>query len=98
MRVPLLETTIQKAQVHILHFGVDWTSVDLAVRPLFVLDIGHLWHGDIQGRKRGDPCYGPEPTYSNTGLTYLLTPWCRVLPEQLTGMQLVKKFPAFHRT
>jgi hypothetical protein len=29
-------------------------------------------------------------------LTYLLTPWCRVLPEQLTGLQLVKKFPAFH--
>ena len=31
-------------------------------------------------------------------LTYLLTPWCRVLPEQLTGSQLVKKFPAFHGT
>ena len=28
--------------------------------------------------------------------TYLLTPWCRVLPEQLPGLQLVKKFPAFH--
>jgi len=31
-------------------------------------------------------------------LNYLLTPWCRVLPEQLTGLQLVKKFPAFHGT
>ena len=29
--------------------------------------------------------------------TYLLTPWCRVL-EKLTGLQLVKKFPTFHRT
>jgi len=29
-------------------------------------------------------------------LTYLLTPWCKVLLEQLTGLQLVKKFPAFH--
>jgi hypothetical protein len=29
---------------------------------------------------------------------YLLTPWCRVLPEQLTGLQLVKKFPEFHGT
>ena len=28
----------------------------------------------------------------------LLTPWCRVLLEQLTGLQLVKKFPAFHGT
>ena len=28
----------------------------------------------------------------------LLTPWCRVLPGQLTGLQLVKKSPAFHGT
>ena len=31
-------------------------------------------------------------------LTYLVTPWCRVLLEKLTGLQLVKKFPAFHGT
>ena len=30
--------------------------------------------------------------------TYLLTPCCRVLLEQLTGLQLVKKFPVFHGT
>ena len=29
---------------------------------------------------------------------YLLTPWCRVLLEKLTGLRLVKKFPAFHGT
>ena len=29
---------------------------------------------------------------------YLLTPWCRALLEKLTGLQLVKKFPAFHGT
>jgi hypothetical protein len=29
---------------------------------------------------------------------YLLTPWCRVLLEKLTGLQLVKKFPAFYYT
>ena len=28
-------------------------------------------------------------------LTYLLTPWCRVLLEKLTGLQLIEKFPAF---
>ena len=33
----------------------------------------------------------------NTG-TYLLTSWCRALPEQLPGLQIVKKFPAFHGT
>ena len=31
-------------------------------------------------------------------VTYLLTPWCRVLLEKLTGLQLDKKFPAFHGT
>ena len=31
-------------------------------------------------------------------LTYLLTPWCRILLEKLTGLQLVKKFPSFHGT
>ena len=36
-----------------------------------------------------------SPTYL---LTYLLTPWCRVLLEKLTGLQLVKKFPAFYGT
>ena len=30
--------------------------------------------------------------------TYLLTPWCRVLLEKLTGLQLVKKVPAFYGT
>ena len=30
--------------------------------------------------------------------TYLPTPWCRVLLQKLTGLQLVKKFPAFHGT
>ena len=29
---------------------------------------------------------------------YLLTPWCRVLLEKPTGLQLVKKFPAFYGT
>ena len=36
-------------------------------------------------------------TYSSL-LAYLLTPWCRVLLEKLTGLQLVKKFPTFHGT
>jgi hypothetical protein len=31
-------------------------------------------------------------------LTYLLTPWSSVLLEKLTGVQLVKKFPAFYGT
>ena len=31
-------------------------------------------------------------------LTYLLTPYSTVLLKQLTGSQLVKKFPAFYGT
>ena len=37
-------------------------------------------------------------TIRQVNLAYLLTPWCRVLLEKLTGLQLVKKFPAFHGT
>jgi len=33
---------------------------------------------------------------TTTLLTYLLTPWSRVLLEKLTGFQVVKKFPAFN--
>ena len=53
------------------------------------------------------PCSGPSSghksiysikLYSISHKIYLLTPWCRVPLEQLTGLQLVKKFPAFHGT
>ena len=40
-------------------------------------------------------------TYIRTScylLTYLLTPWSRVLLEKLASLQLVKKFPAFYGT
>ena len=31
-------------------------------------------------------------------ITYLLTPWSKVILEKLAGLQLVKKFPAFYGT
>ena len=34
----------------------------------------------------------------SVSFTYLLTPWCRVLLEKLTGLQLVKKFPSLYGT
>jgi len=40
----------------------------------------------------------PPLPYHICGKYSLLTPWCTVLLEQLTGLQLVKKFPAFHGT
>ena len=40
-----------------------------------------------------------QPTYLIThSLTHSLTPWSRVLPEKLSGLQLVKKFSAFYGT
>ena len=51
-----------------------------------------------------NPC-GKDTTYIVYGFmedgkshAYLLTPWCRVLLEKLTGLQLVKKFPVFYGT
>ena len=49
-------------------------------------------------------CRSMKYTYCKTKIlcielvNYLLTPWCRVLLEKLTGLQLVKKFPTFHGT
>ena len=46
----------------------------------------------IRGLSGGDP-------YTNKSLlTYLLTPWSRVLLEKLASLQLVKKFLAFYGT
>ena len=39
-----------------------------------------------------------SPSWYTYLLTYLLTPWCRVLLEKLTGLQLVTKFTAFYGT
>ena len=47
------------------------------------------------GESRRCLCRCPAVYYL---LTYLLTPLCKVLLEKLTGLQLVKKFPAFHGT
>jgi len=35
---------------------------------------------------------------TNIHFLYLLTPWCRVLLEKLTGLQPLKKFPTFYGT
>ena len=72
------------------------------------IEVGNGFHRDVN---RFIPIctvlfpHPPPPThtyiyiYTHTHtLTYLLTPWSRVLLEKLTGLQLVKKFPAFYGT
>ena len=41
---------------------------------------------------------GLFPSGLPTKTLYLITPWRRIFLKKLTGLQLVKKFPAFHRT
>jgi len=55
------------------------------------------WQGHILSWLRLVLCYSVHQ-YNSGILTYLFTPWCRVLLEKLTGLQLVKKFPAFYGT
>ena len=43
------------------------------------------------------PECGPDKL-QHVSCLYSLTPWCRVLLEKLTGLQLDNKFPAFHGT
>ena len=61
-----------------------------------VSNVGHKDKRAIWIRKTLQ-CFGSYGASHVTG-QYLLTPWCRVLLEKLTGLQLVKKFPAFHGT
>ena len=44
------------------------------------------------------PRYVCLPSILTYLLTYLLTPWSRVILEKITGSQIVKKFPAFYGT
>ena len=47
----------------------------------------------------GNICVASAVHLNTTHVTkYLLTPWCRVLLEKLTSLQLVKKFPTFYGT
>jgi len=47
---------------------------------------------------RVQPYDGKVALYITYLLNYLFTPWSRVLLEKLTGLHLVKKFPAFYGT
>jgi len=64
--------------------------------------LNHLRHRlpqntEVRHIKSTKLCYHLEDLLTYL-LTYLLTPRCRVVLEKLTGLQLVKKFPAFRGT
>ena len=60
--------------------------------------VRHTPSGFVQGHILNFHFFLTKPTRCTLPLTHSLTPRCRVLPEQLTGLQVVKKFPAFHGT
>ena len=60
--------------------------------------INETFHGTWKTRKKLDSSTVHPSRTSSEISTYLLTSWCRVLLEKLTGLQLVKNFPAFHGT
>ena len=53
---------------------------------------------ESNGAKKFGTSFCGISTVTRIHITYLLTPWCRVLLDKLNGLQLVKKFPAFHGT
>jgi len=66
-------------------------------------DVGYRQGMVWQLRARQE--YGPAQVtlvilhmYLTYLLTYLHTPWCRVLLKKLHGSQVVKKFPVFYGT
>ena len=70
--------------------------------PQHILDLSKI-HKKRQSIKKNKTLITCVLTLLHTVLTTytfisILTPWCRVLLEKLTGLQLVKKFPAFYET
>jgi hypothetical protein len=59
------------------------------VSGLWKLYPGYFWSAFV---------YLKLPSWRLITLTYLLTPWSRILLEKLTGFQIVKKFPASYGT
>jgi len=65
--------------------------------PFFIQNKPHFCPSTVTTVRR-TPSRCDRRTLLIYSYTYLLTAWCRVLLEKLTGLQLVKKFLAFHGT
>ena len=82
----------------VLHVVLDWMPNFRKDFHRFVCLVGCLTSQLVRQLRLNGTRFRPYRSHMTEVITYLLTPWCRFLPEQLTGFQLVKKFPAFHGT
>ena len=95
----LLDPTTLTTPVSMYSHGVPLCTVPCYSRSIcqFILNTSASWQFCIPDTQI---FYWPlnKNTSRNHKQTYLITPWCRVLLQKLTGLQLVKRFPAFHGT
>jgi hypothetical protein len=74
--------------------------------PIFkdqlTFDDGNVLHKEFVDSRLGSLCRSTVVVIPSkkqkVPITYLLTFWCRGLPERLAGSHLAKIFPAFHKT
>ena len=100
MRTDALLVLVKLEDLRIKHFdtGSGFRRSAIEVYPLRDISRRKLVVGNYQLTFRAKSQKVLKLCYFYAILTYLLTPWCRVLLEKLTCLQLVKKFPAFHGT
>jgi hypothetical protein len=105
---PYLSTRISQVSAHLLRYlySVDYIfqkqdgECKVFTRHQSILSPFHTL-STVFGNKarRRDDVFKSMSALSNAvscfPLTYLLTPWSRVLPEKLKRPELLKKFPAF---
>ena len=89
-------TTVRSAHTVFMCFVFIWeqtaTCATWTIKWLvFVTEMKSVYSAVRTGSLNEEVC-------ASSLLNYLLIPLCRVLLEKLTGLQLVKKFPAFHGT
>ena len=73
--------------LHFIHWELRWITADRRTD-------GHYEGNGLFSRVK----FSQQKCETKCSWPYLLTPWCRVLLENLTGLQLVNEFPAFHGT
>ena len=106
--VYIVHSDIQLNNTHSIHCCVSTTTMPLRF-VICTLPVWCVWCGGLGTNCRYVSTEHWQIDFFNREFVcllrgtkwmfkYLLTPRCRVLPVQLTGLQLIKKFTAFHAT